>query len=56
MREHEDGVDYQALVEQGPAVVYVGSTNEPGLIYISPQAKGMLGYAPKSGSPSPSCG
>lgn len=44
-RGRKDDVEYQTLVEQVPAVVYVGSSEGTGVLYISPQVDGMLGYA-----------
>jgi PAS domain S-box-containing protein len=42
--EHTDAM-YEALVEQVPAVVYVGSDTEAcSTLYVSPQVEQMLGY------------
>lgn len=47
----ESEVRYRTLVEQIPAIIYVDSVEKIGkTLYISPQIKTMLGYAPEEWS------
>lgn len=40
-------IDYRALVEQLPALIYVQELGEPGLMrYLSPHTEAMLGHPP----------
>jgi hypothetical protein len=45
---------YRALVENIPAVTYVDAADKvSSALYMSPQIKTLLGYSPRSSSPTP---